>query len=300
MSQQQASYTVGSLIEAISEQFTRAGLVYGHGTDNPWDEAVALVLDQTGAADDASELATPVPLGLVTDIVDLAERRVQQRVPLAYLLKRCHYMGLEFHIRPGVIVPRSPLGYLLQEGLEAWLPECVERVVDLCCGSGCLGITAALTFPDSHVELVDIDPLACEVAAENVALHGLSARVSVTQIDVTSADAKLAPADVLLCNPPYVNALDMGTLPREYRAEPELGLAAGEQGLDVILPVLARLPDWLTPQGLFIGEVGASAPALLAAQPDLPWVWPDLARGGEGVFVLEAGAVSSHTARLRN
>lgn len=290
-------YTVGSLIEAVSDQFERAGLVYGHGTDNPWDEAVALVLAQTGARDDVSEMQTDVPLSVVTDVIDLAERRVQQRIPLAYLLNRCTYMGLEFGVKRGVIVPRSPIGYLLQDGLEPWLPQHVGTVTDLCCGSGCLGIVAAHLYPDAHVTLVDVDPLACEVAQDNVTLHKLADRVTVLQADAT-VGADVPAADLLLCNPPYVNAIDMQSIPREYRAEPDLGLAAGELGLDVMTPVLQRLPQLLNPGGLFVGEVGASAAAMLARHPQLPYIWPDLPMGGEGVFALEADALSSHTARL--
>jgi ribosomal protein L3 glutamine methyltransferase len=215
---------------------------------------------------------------------------------LAYILGSCRYMGFEFKLEPGVMVPRSPIGYLLFEGLEPWLPPKVARILDLCSGSGCLGIVAAHLFEHAQVTLVELDTQAAALARQNIQLHGLGDRVKVVQADVTEPMAARGRFDLILANPPYVDALDMGTLPAEYQAEPHSGLAAGDDGLSVIGPILQQLPDLLNEGGLFVGEVGASARALAARYPALPFIWLDLPHGGEGVFALEEASLSSHTA----
>ena len=288
--------SVGSAIDAVHAQFEQADLYFGHGTDNAWDEAVALVLTVSGASDDQASLALPLSDEHWHAINQLANQRVQTRSPLAYLLGRCQYRGLEFIVRPGMIVPRSPLGFLLPDAISPWQSQPVQRVVDLCSGTGCLGIIAAMVYPDAEVALIELDAAACEVAQANVALHQLTERVSVQQGDVNKLD--LPPSDLIICNPPYVNAEDMQDLPAEYQAEPKQGLAAGDDGLAVMGPLLDRASDLLNPGGVFLGEVGLSAAALEARFEALPRVWWDLPHGGDGVFLLEADALSSHTARL--
>ncbi len=288
--------TIGSLIESISQRFEQAALSYGHGTDNAWDEAVALVLGISGAADEQASLALTLTSAQAEACEQAAGLRIDSRQPLAYILGRCTYMGYEFLVRPGVLVPRSPIGYLLWDGLQPWLPHKVERVLDLCCGGGCLGILAAHRFPGAHVTLVDVDEAAVALAADNVRAHDLAQRVQVVQEDVT-ADLELPHRyDLILANPPYVDAADVRSLPAEYQAEPALALAAGEDGLSIIGPLIEALPRWLSDAGLFVGEVGASAPALHSKYPNWPFVWPELPQGGEGVFLLEAADLSSHTA----
>ena len=284
--------TVGAAIDAIHAQFQSAGLYYGHGTDNAWDEAVALVLAITQYPDDESALGLAISNEQADTIAELANQRTTEKVPLAYLLGYADYCGERFVVRPGVLVPRSPLGFLLQDGLQPWLPKQVSKIADLCAGTGCLGILAALHFPEADVVLVETDELAIQVAAENIHAFGLQDRVSVLACDVTQDE--LPVADLVICNPPYVDAADMATLPAEYRAEPSKGLAAGEDGLQVILPVLENIR--LNPGGMFLGEVGNSARALANRRP-MPYIWLDLPSGGEGVFVLEAEALNSHTAR---
>ncbi|MEQ8689596.1 MAG: 50S ribosomal protein L3 N(5)-glutamine methyltransferase [Pseudomonadales bacterium] len=286
---------VGAVIDAVHARFQAADLYYGHGTDNSWDEAVALVLGVTEFADDDASLQLTLTADQADEIERLAGLRIDERQPLAYLLGKATYLGLEFHLPPGVVVPRSPLGFLLPDGIRPWLADDVTSILDLCTGSGCLGIAAALMYPEATAELVDLDPLACATAQQNVDRYGLADRVTVTTGDVTTMP--LPAADLILCNPPYVNALDMRGLPPEYRYEPEQGLAAGDDGLAVLLPLLDRAGEILKPQGVLLAEVGASAPALVRALPDLPLIWLDLPQGGEGVFLLEASALNSHTAR---
>ena len=160
--------TIGQLIDQVHERFAESNLSYGHGTDNAWDEAVYLVLWMTDSADDESSLSLEVSSELVEEILGLTEQRVVERIPLAYLLGCCQFMGYEFLLEPGVVVPRSPIGYLIDSSEQAWLPKRVQRILDLCSGSGCLGIVAAHRFPQAKVTLVELDPSAAALARENV------------------------------------------------------------------------------------------------------------------------------------
>ena len=291
--------TVGQLIEEVSARFERAELAFGHGTDNPWDEAVALVLGVSGQPDDQSALNAIVSDADCAQIQQVAQARESSRQPLTYLLGWCHYAGYQFAVEPGVMVPRSPIGLLLADRLDAYLSKPPQRVLDLCSGTGCLGIMAAHRFPQARITLIKMDSQACEVAMRNVHAHGLSERCEIVQADATRVQLS-APADLVLCNPPYVNAADMQDLPGEFRAEPRAGLAAGPDGLDVMAPVLDHLARYLAPGGLFVGEVGASQPALELRYAHLPLIWLELPMGGEGIFLLEADQVSSHTAQRIN
>ena len=288
---------LASLIHEVHERFTQANLVYGHGTDNAWDEAVALVLAETGMKDDVAELQRRVPAAAVDGVRRLTERRVRERLPLPYLLGRCRLAGVECLIEPGVIVPRSPIAFLLRDGLRPWLAAPPARVLDLCAGSGCLGILAALAFDGCTVQLAELDAQAAALARRNVDLHGLGDRVTVVQGDLF--EPVDGPFDLIVSNPPYVDAADMSSRPPEYRAEPELALAAGVDGLSVARRILAQAREHLVAHGLLVCEVGASAPALMRQYPRLPFIWPELSAGGEGVFLLEAAALHSHTAPLQ-
>jgi ribosomal protein L3 glutamine methyltransferase len=219
----------------------------------------------------------------------LAARRIDERMPLAHLLGECYFMGQRFLVEPGVMIPRSPIGYLLGEPLENWIAPTITRIVDLCAGVGCLGILAAQRYPHAHVTLVELDQHATQLARQNVALHNLQDRVQVVQGDACQWLAQRNDQwDLILTNPPYVDATDMQTLPQEYRHEPELGLAAGEYGLSLVDLFMPQVPARLTPEGVFLCEVGASAPAVQRKYPDLPIQWLELPDGGEGVFVVDA------------
>ena len=282
--------TVGELIEAVYQRFDDATLSYGHGTDNPWDEAVYLVLSVIGYADDEVSLGLCVTPDERERIKALAGRRVDERSPLAHLLGECQFMGQRFFVEPGVMVPRSPIGYLLGEPLSAWIAPGITRIVDLCAGVGCLGILAAQRYPMSSVTLVELDPQAAALAIKNVALHNLDERVEVIQGDACQWLAgETGQWNLILTNPPYVDAADMQTLAEEYRHEPELGLAAGEDGLALVDAFLPELAARLKPNGIFLCEVGASAPAMQRKYPDLPIHWLELSEGGEGVFLHASG-----------
>ena len=281
------SATVGGLIETIYQRFDNAPLSYGHGTDNAWDEAVYLVLSVTGYADDEASLQLPVIPADLKHIHSIAGRRINERAPLAHLLGECQFMGQRFFVESGVMVPRSPIGYLLGEPLQDWLPQDITRIVDLCAGVGCLGILAAQRYPMSKVTLVELDSKAAALARKNVELHNLGERVEVIQGDACDwLGSETGQWDLILTNPPYVDAADMQTLPEEYRHEPELGLAAGEDGLALVDAFLPELAVRLKPHGVFLCEVGASALAMQHKYPDLPIEWLELPEGGEGVFLL--------------
>lgn len=276
---------VGALIDSLAQRFDGAGLVFGHGTDNAWDEAVALVLAVTELPDDRGVLSREVSAADLRRVESLAARRVEERIPLAYLLGQASFCGHRFLVEPGIVIPRSPIGELIAEGFEPWLARPPARILDLCCGCGCIGIAAALAFPDAEFDLVDVDPAAVALSRRNVALHRLEERARVHRSDLFD-DLPPGQWDLILSNPPYVDRTDMASLPPEYRHEPALGLAGGDDGLDLVARMLAALPERLTAGGLFVCEVGASAPALVRRYPRTPFIWPELTEGGEGVFLL--------------
>jgi len=279
---------IGDLIDDCCRALENAGLTFGHGMDGAWDEATALVLAVTGMPDDRSSLVCEVTEADADAIETLLARRINERIPLAYLLGRVWFAGHEFIIEPGVVIPRSPIGQLIEQHFQPWLLKAPERIVDLCAGSGCIGIAAALAFPDARVTLVELDPAAAGLARRNVALHGLEDRVEVRQGDLFDALPKNARFDLILTNPPYVDRVDMSSLPAEFRHEPSLGLDGGDDGLVIVERILKGARNHLTASGMLVCEVGMSAPALLRAHPDTPFVWPVFERGGEGVFLLQA------------
>lgn len=278
---------VEGLIQELAGAFTDAGLAFGHGFDSAWDEAVYLVLSVAALPDDRAVLHQALDAAAVARVRGLAERRMRERVPLAYLLGHAPFAGADYLVEPGIVVPRSPIGGLLLNGLTPWLRHEPARVLDLCCGSGCIGITAARVFTEARVDLADVDPRAVDLARRNAERCGVADRVTAHRSDLLD-DLPAGRWDLILCNPPYVDAADMAALPAEYRHEPALGLAGGDDGLDLVARLLHALPSRLAPGGLLVCEVGASAPALLRRFPHLQCHWPDLPDGGEGVFVVEA------------
>lgn len=277
---------MAELITESADALTAAGVVFGQGTDNAWDEATALVLTITGLADQEANLTRVIQDTQVGEIRALLEQRVKTRVPLAYLLGRWWFAGIEFLVRPGVVVPRSPIGELLLAEMQPWLSRAPERILDLCAGSGCIGVAAALSWPDARVDLVELDPAAADLARENVALHGLAGRVTVHEGSLYEPLPDQVRYDLILANPPYVDDVDMRALPAEFRHEPALGLAGGADGLRLVRKIIDARADWLTPDGVLACEVGMSAAALIRAYPELPFIWPEFEAGGEGVFIL--------------
>lgn len=279
-------YTLRDFVRWGASRFTEAGLWFGHGTDNAWDEAVVLVcaalylpLDSGARALDAR-----VTRNEKLRVLEYLERRVTERVPAPYITGEAWFAGLRFQVDERVLVPRSPFAELIEREFRPWLTAAPERILDLCTGSGCIGIACALAFPDAEVDLVDISLAALEVADGNIAAHRVERRVRTLESDLFE---ELDQAyDLIVCNPPYVDADDYADLPDEYRCEPELALAAGVDGLDVVRRVLRDAPDWLEDEGLLFVEVGNSAAALEERFPDIGFTWVELERGGDGIFVF--------------
>jgi ribosomal protein L3 glutamine methyltransferase len=280
--------TFEELIRWGERLFIEAGLTFGHGTDNPWDEAAQLVLAAAGfsparTTHDLKRLLQPKQKQAA---VELLLRRVKTREPAAYLLRRAWFAGLEFYVDARVLIPRSPIAELIENQLEPWVRvEGVHRVLDLCTGSGCLGIACAYAFPEAAIDLADVSDAALEVARINVERHVLRDRVRVIQSDLFEQLGGQC-YDLILANPPYVDEKSMAALPEEYCHEPKLGLAGGGDGLRVARRILNQAADHLNANGVLIMEAGNSARALAGRYPEVPFMWLDFARGGHGVFVL--------------
>ena len=282
-------HTVRDYLRYVSSRFADSPLYFGHGTDNVWDESVQLVMRSLHLPLENNTLFLDARLTREERalILDRMQRRIDDRIPLAYLLGEAWFMGLPFHVDDRVLVPRSPLAELIQGGLQPWLGnKPVDRILDLCTGSGCIGIAAASVFEDAEVDLADISTDALDVAAVNIDYHEVGDRVRTVRSDVF--DGLEGRYDVILSNPPYVDADDIADMPAEYGHEPELGLAAGGDGLDIAHRILARASDYLNPGGLLIVEVGNSWVALQEAYPDIPFTWLEFENGGDGVFLLTA------------
>ncbi len=273
-----------------ASQFNEHGLFFGHGTDNALDESLALVLHalHLDHAMSADYLDARVTGEEAKRIMQLFHERIDRRVPAAYLIGEARFAGLDFYVDENVLVPRSPIAELVEQGFSPWLdPEHVGSVLDLCTGSGCIGIACAYAFPQALVDLSDISPAALDVAARNIERHRLEGRVRALRADVYDGlDGEQY--DLIVSNPPYVSSAEMAQLPEEYRHEPELGLEAGDDGMDVVARILAGAAGYLRPGGIIVVEVGASAELLMARYPDVPFLWLDFERGGDGVFLLTA------------
>ena len=279
---------VEQLIRSVADRFEAAGLSYGHGTDNAIDEAAWLVFARLGLShDDAPGVyAAAVAADDAANIEALASRRVEERIPLAYLLNEAWFCGLRFYVDDRVLVPRSPFAELIAAEFSPWVtPGAIRRVADLGTGSGCIAIATALAFPEALVDAVDISEDALAVAAINVREHGLEDRVRLVRSDFFE-DLGDVRYDLVLSNPPYVDADDMDARSAEFRHEPELGLAAGDDGLECVHRILRDASRFLTDNGILVCEVGNSQAALEAAYPELPFVWLEFEQGGAGVFLL--------------
>ncbi len=282
--------TLRDMILWAQQFLDESGVYFGHGTDNALDEAAWLVSHAVGLAPTFSdaELERHITSEQQTKVKALLQRRVDERIPAAYLLHEAWFAGHRFYVDERVLVPRSPLAELILDGFEPWVDSTqLKRVLDLCTGSGCIAIATALALPQVEVDATDVSPEALEVARRNVTDYGLTQRVEVIESNLFDAlrDRRY---DLILSNPPYVDAQDMAALPEEYRREPGLGLAAGPEGLDLVIPMLQQAPEYLTPNGVMIVEVGNSAEALQARFATVPFTWLEFSYGGEGVFLLEA------------
>jgi ribosomal protein L3 glutamine methyltransferase len=282
-------FTIRDWLRFAVSQFEEAGLFYGHGAQNSFDEAAWLVLSALHLPHDRLEIFLDA---VITEserrhLLHLIERRVTERIPTSYLLREAWLGEFKFYVDERVIVPRSFIAELLREQLAPWVenPEEVTAVADICTGSGCLAILAAHAFANGEVDAVDISDDALAVARRNISDYGLENQVQAVRSDMLAA-LQGKRYDVIISNPPYVNAPSMGALPPEYRREPQLALASGDDGLEHVRVLLQEAPAHLHPGGLLIVEIGHNRSELEAAFPDLPFTWLEVSAGDQFVFLL--------------
>ncbi len=290
-----AAETVGAAIERCAASLARARVFFGHGTDNARDEAAELVFFAAGLAHESGAAAYGKSLTARQRrrIGELLRRRTRMRIPLPYLTKRAFFAGLEFYVDERVLVPRSPIAELVRLRFAPWIDASrVRRILDIGTGSGAIAIACAKAFPRARVDALDISAAALKVCRRNVRRHRLSSRIAALESD-HFAGVEGRRYDIIVSNPPYVGSREMRTLPREYRHEPELGLASGSDGLNSVRTILGAARAHLRDRGILVVEVGNSEHALLRAYPHTPFIWPEIAMGGGGIFVLRAEDLES-------
>ena len=292
--------TIIDLIRYGASRFNAAGLTFGHSFDNALDEATQLTLHALHLPHDIGPAygQARVTLAEKEEVLGLFLRRIEERVPAAYLTGEAWFAGLSFKSDPRALVPRSPIAELIESGFEPWLGgREVRRALDLCTGSGCIAIAMAHYNPDWHVDAVDLSDDALALAGENQErLHAENLRLLKSDLFAALAGEHY---DLIVTNPPYVTNDETDALPREYSHEPELGLRAGDDGLDLALRILRDAPLHLTEDGLLICEVGEAENALVKLLPELPLAWVEFKVGQMGIFVAERHDLVKHNARIR-
>jgi ribosomal protein L3 glutamine methyltransferase len=281
--------TVRDWLRYAVSRFGEAGLFFGHGTTNAYDEATYLILHTLHLPLDRLEpfLDARLPHVEREQLLEIVSRRVNERVPAAYLTREAWLGQYRFYVDERVLIPRSYIAEWLRDGLSPWIadPAKIQTALDLCTGSGCLAILLAHTFPNADVDAVDIASDALAVALRNVTDHGLQGRVNLIRSDLLSNLTEKR-YDLIVSNPPYVTSMAMEELPPEYRHEPELALRGGDDGLDAVRTILGRAATFLTSDGLLVVEVGQNRAATEAAFPRLPFTWLATESSEDSVFLL--------------
>lgn len=278
--------TPKDIIRWAVSQFHEAGLYFGHGTDNAWDEARYLVTYALNLPWSVANEWLDTQLTAIErkQVLKLIKKRIKKRLPAPYITGEAWFCGLPFFVDQRVLIPRSPVGELIDKDFYPWRHGQVNRVLDLCCGSGCIGIAAAYQYPDAEVVLSDLSDDALAVAETNLDVHALWERAELIKSDLFNEVA--GRFDLILTNPPYVDQEDMDALPKEYRHEPRMALAAGDDGLDLVRNILKKAADYMNEDALLIVEVGNSWVHMEEAFPMVPFTWVEFERGGHGVFVM--------------
>jgi ribosomal protein L3 glutamine methyltransferase len=280
-------HTIQDMLRWATSCFNAANIYYGHGTDNPWDEALQLILPTLYLPLDVPDnmMASRLTTTERQRIAEYVQRRINERIPVAYLTNRAWFCGHEFYVDERVLVPRSPIGELINNQFAGLISQEPSTILDMCTGSGCIAIACAYAFPEAEVDAADISDDALAVTEQNIENHGLLHRVIPIRSDLFR-DMPPMKYDLIVTNPPYVDEEDMSDLPDEFQCEPELGLASGTDGLDLTRRILASAPDFLTEKGVLICEVGNSMVHLIEQYPDVPFTWLEFEHGGNGVFML--------------
>jgi ribosomal protein L3 glutamine methyltransferase len=285
--------TLRDYIRWASSRFTQAQISFGQGTVAALDEAAALVLHAVYQPYNLSEAYFDSVLTLTERqaVFDIVNKRINERIPAAYLTNEAIFAGLSFYVDGRVLVPRSPIAELIEQRFSPWVEEeQVTRILDLCTGSACIAIACAYAFQEAWVDAVDLSTDALAVAEINVEKHQVADTVSLYRSDLFK-ELPHHPYDIIVSNPPYVANAEWEQLPQEFRAEPDMGFKGGESGLDLVLRILVDANDYLAEQGILVVEVGSSAETLQHAFPDVPFYWLNFERGGDGVFLLTAEQV---------
>lgn len=279
--------TVQDFIRWTSSQLSLSDVFLGHGTDNPIDEAKQLILATLGLS-----LFIPTEFysaNLTNDekqaLFDIIQKRISDRVPTPYLTNQAWFCGHSFYIDERVLIPRSPIGELIDNHFQSLLSQPPQQILDLCTGSGCIGIACAYAFPEAQVDITDISLEALDVAQQNIDLHEMNFRVTPMLSDLFN-DIPAKQYDLIVTNPPYVDNEDMDDLPDEFSYEPKLALEAGFDGLDIVKRILSDAIHYLSPQGILVCEVGNSWVSLQEQYPQVPFNWLEFERGGLGVFSI--------------
>ena len=286
------SLTVGSLVQEISALFEAQGdaIFYGHGTDNPWDEAVFLVLTLMNLPPDSDENVVDLKVSptQAKKIRTLAKKRIQTKTPMPYLLNVAYFKGLAFYVDERVLIPRSAFGELILKEFSPWIGEKIpQKILEIGTGSGCMAILTALVFPDAQIVATDISKEALAVAQKNIETYGLQNRIALIESDLFKNIPSSERFDLILSNPPYVDEADMLSLPLEYRHEPILALESGKDGLIHTREILHQATIYLKPEGHLFVEVGNSHEALELAFPKTPFLWIDFDDGDCDIFTLD-------------
>lgn len=281
--------TIRDWLRFAVSQFEASDIFFGHGTDNAYDEAVWLVMSALHLPHDTLNnfLDSRLTTTERNKLADLIVQRITLHKPTAYLVKEAWLQGFKFYVDERVIVPRSFIAELLSEDLSPWVeyPEMIESAADICTGSGCLGILLANSFPNAAIDVIDISQDAIDVANINIQNYGLEAQVTAIKSDMFNA-LKGKRYDLIISNPPYVDAPSMATLPAEYRNEPQLALGSGSAGLDHTHTILREAANYLNDDGLLVVEIGHNRDALLEAYPDVAFTWLEVSSGNQFVFLL--------------
>lgn len=289
--------TIADFLRFGLSQANQAELWYGHGTDNAWDDLYALIMGSLHLPLDLDPLylQTHLTMPEKQHLAAQLKKRIVDKIPVPYLTNEAWFAGETYYVDERVLIPRSPFAELIAQQFAPWIEaDQVHHILDLCTGSGCIAIACAHAFPEAMVDAIDLSEDALDVARINVVRHDLEEHVHLIQSNLWE-NVPTQKYDLIISNPPYVSHEEMKTLPTEYGHEPVLALEAENQGLAIVEQILAKAGAHLSPHGILVVEVGNSEEALVAAYPDLPFTWLDLAQGGQGLFMLTAAQLQSRT-----